>query len=260
MSVEEDQFKWSRVTSIHNLYIIARDGNPLYCRSYDDSYHGEPLALPTFVRNSVILFHSSSSTSSERVYTLEHDGNLWAYAFFQSFALVTCSQSGEQITPMKNMLQALGRSLSNHYGDLIRSWNGSMSEISDLDTVIDQYFALDLSSPSKSLLNSIDKLIDSVMERPEISFVGVFDSSGKMLRGNVPEVHLFRLEVEISQGSIKPVMDIAPTSIRSGDHMVQMFRVQSLTIAVSTDPAESPLHAISVAGEFAHSLDELLSD
>jgi hypothetical protein len=260
MSVENAPFQWSRVTEIHNLYIIAKDGDPLYCRSYDESYHGESLVLPTFIRNSVVLFHSSSSTSSDRVYTLDHDGNLWAYAFFQSFALVACSQNGEHISPMKNMLQALGRSLTNQYGDLIRSWSGSMSEISDLDTIIDQYFALDLSSPSNSLLDSIDGLIDSAMERPEISFVGVFDPSGKMLRGNVPEIHLFRLEVEISQGSIKPVMDIAPTSIRSGDHIVQMFRVQSLTVAVSADPAESPLHAISFASEFAHSLNELLSD
>jgi hypothetical protein len=260
MSVEKASFHWSRVTQIHYLYIVTSDGDPLYCRSYDNSYRGESKTLPTFVRNSVVLFHSSSSTSSERVYTLEHDESLWAYAFFQSFALVAWSQNGEHINPMKNMLLALGRSLTNQYGDMIRSWSGSMSEIRDLDAIIDQYFALDLSSPGQSLLDSIDGLIDSVMERPEISFVGVFDSSGKMLRGNVPEVHLFRLEVEISQGSIKPVMDIVPTSMNSGDHTVQMFRVNSLTIAVSADPAESTLHAISVAAEFAHSLNELLSD
>lgn len=135
-----------------------------------------------------------------------------------------------------------------------------MSEISDLDTMIDQYFALDLSLPSQSLLDSIDGLIDSILERPEISFIGVFDSSGKMLRGNIPEVHLFRLEVEISQGTVTPVMDIVPTSISSGEYIVQMFRVHSLTIAVSADPTESPLYAISVAGEFADSLNELLSE
>jgi hypothetical protein len=248
------------VIPIQRLYIVKSDGESLYFKSYEDDYSGETTPLPTLVRNSVALFHSSPSTSSERVYILEHEESVWAYAFFQSIALIALSQDGEHINSMKNMLLALGRSLSNQYGTLICSWSGSMSEISDVDSIVDQYFSLDLSSPDESLLKSIDEMIDAAMEHPEISFVGVFDSSGKMLRGNVPEAHLFRLEVEISQGSIKPVMDIVPTSITSGDHKIQMFRVNSLTIAVSADPSESTLHAISVIGEFAHSLHELLSD
>ena len=53
-------------------------------------------------------------------------------------------------------------------------------------------------------------------------------------------------------------MDIAPTSISSGDNTIQMLRVNSLTVAVATLPTESTLNAISVVGEIAHALNELL--
>jgi hypothetical protein len=238
---------------------VTSDGDPLYGRSFDEDSCIDLKMLPTFVRNSVVLFHSRSSTSSERVYTLEHEESVWAYAFFYSFVLVAYSPQGQHIAPMKSMLLALGRSLLSQYGDTIRSWSGSMSEIVDLDSLIDYYTSVSLSTPSESLLDSIDELIDSAMEHQEISFVGVFDSSGKMLRGNVPEAHLFRLEVEISQGAIKTVMDIVPTCVSSGDHKVQMLQVNMLTIAVAADPSESALHAVSLVGEIAHSLNELLS-
>jgi hypothetical protein len=244
---------------IRCLYIVTSDGDPLYGRSFDEDSCIDLKVLPTFVRNSVVLFHSRPSTSSERVYTLEHEESVWAYAFFHSFVLVAYSPQGQHIAPMKNMLLALGRSLLSQYGDTIRSWSGSMSEIVDLDSLVDDYTSVSLSTPSESLLDSIDELIDSAMEHQEISFVGVFDSSGKMLRGNVPEAHLFRLEVEISQGAIKTVMDIVPTCVSSGDHKVQMLQVNMLTIAVAANPSESTLHAVSLVGEIAHSLNELLS-
>jgi len=216
-------------------------------------------ALPTIVRNSVVLFHSRASTSSERVYTLDYEESVWAYAFFHSFALITHSSQGQHIAPMKNMMLALGRNLMSQYGEMIRSWSGSMSDIVDLDSLVDEYTSVSLMNLSESLLGSIDELVDSALEHPEISFIGVFDSSGKLLRGNVPESHLFRLEVEISQGSIRPVMDIVPTSVNAGEHKVQMLRVNMLTIAVAAAPTESTLHAVSMIGELAHSLNELLS-
>ncbi|MFW9961576.1 MAG: hypothetical protein ACFFDV_11180 [Candidatus Thorarchaeota archaeon] len=244
---------------IRSLHIVTSDGDPLYCRSFEDGSGIEMKTLPTFVRNSVVLFHSRASTSSERVYTLEYEESIWAYAFFHSFVLVTHSSPGRHIAPMKNMMLALGRNLMSQYGDMIRSWSGSMSDIVDLDSLVDDYTSLCLTDLSESLLSSINELMDSALEHPEISFVGVFDSTGKMLRGNVPESYLFRLEVEISQGSIRPVMDIVPTSVSTGEHKVQMLRVNMLTVAVAAAPTESPLYAVSLIGELAHSLNELLS-
>jgi len=259
MSAEKVPLQRSKVTMIRCLYIVTSDGDSLYGRSFENESRIDLKKLPTYVRNSVVLFHSRSSTSSERVYTLEIDESIWAYAFFESFVLVAHSIQGQHIAPMKNMMLALGRSLMNQYGDTIRSWSGSMSEIVDFDSLIDKYTSVSLANPSESLLDSIDELLNSAMEHQEISFLGIFDSSGKMLRGNVPEAHLFRLEVEISQGTIKPVMDIVPTSVSSGEHKVQMLRVNMFTIAVAADTTESSLHAVSLVSELAYSLNELLS-
>jgi hypothetical protein len=89
--------------------------------------------------------------------------------------------------------------------------------------------------------------------------VGVFDAEGNLLKGNVPEVYMFRIQVEISQGVITPVMDIAPSAINSGDHILQMLKVYSLTVVVASQPGESNLRAVSAVSEIAHSLHEKMS-
>ena len=133
-----------------------------------------------------------------------------------------------------------------------------MSEIVDIDDLIDQYISFNLGPPSKKLLKKIEKQIDKALLKPEIAFVGVFESSGKMIQGNIPDTHLFRIEVEISQGSINPVMDIVPTSINSGDYKLQMLRVNSRTVVVASQATESTLRAVAVVGEIAHSLHKLM--
>lgn len=243
---------------IQCLYLIKSDGEPLFGKSLDEDSIIDMQSLPHYVKNSVALFHSRSSTSSERVYTLQHDNNIWAYAFFHSFVLVALMPLGENLATLKYMLLSIGRRIAHEYGSLIQSWGHGFSDVVALEDIIDRYTSIDLSPLSTEDLVKIDELIDSALERPEIAFVGIFDSRGKMVRGNVPEIHLFRLEVEISQGVIKPVMDIAPTSISSGDNTIQMLRVNSLTVAVATLPTESTLNAISVVGEIAHALNELL--
>ncbi len=243
---------------IQCLYIIKSDGEPLYGKSLEDDTCVDLKGLPHYVTNSVALFHARSSTSSEKVYTLQSDDNIWAYAFFRSFALVALTPAEENKPNLKYMLLSLGRRIAHDYGSTIQSWHNEISEISSVDEIIDQYTSIDLSPLSSEILEKIDKLINTALERPELAFVGIFDSRGKMVRGNVPELHLFRLEVEVSQGVIKPVMDIAPTSITSGDYKVQMLRVNSLTVAAAALPTESTLTAISVVGELAHAINELL--
>ncbi len=243
---------------IQCLYIIRSDGEPLYGKSLKDDTPIDLQRLPHYVINSVALFHSKSSTSSERVYTLQHDDSLWAYAFFHTFTLVALTSMGENPSFLKYLLLSMGRRIAHEYGSVIQSWYSGISELLNVDDIIDQYTSIDLFPLSPEILSRLELLIDTALERPEISFVGIFDSQGKMVRGNVPELHLFRLEVEISQGVIKPIIDIAPTSITSGDYRVQMLRINSLTVAAAALPTESTLNAISVVGEIAHEINELL--
>ncbi|TFG98982.1 hypothetical protein E4H12_04350 [Candidatus Thorarchaeota archaeon] len=243
---------------IRNLYIVKSDGDPLYGRSFEEDNRVDLKVIPLFVRNSVALFHSRSSTSSERVYTLEHEDSVWAYVFFHSFILVSLSGVTENRADLKNVMLSIGRGLDQKFGGLIASWSGSMSEIVDIDDLIDQYLSVNLDPPTMKLLNKIEQLVNKTLLKPEIAFAGVFDASGKMIEGNLPETHLFRIEVEISQGVIMPVMDIVPSSVNSGDYKLQMLKVNSLTVVVASHETESTLRAVAVVSEIAQSLYDVM--
>ena len=243
---------------IRYLYILKSDGDPIYGRSFEDNSIVDLRAIPSFVKNTVILFHSQSSTSSERVYTLMHNDSIWSYVFFSNFALISLSDNDADLVDLKSIMLSIGRNLAMKFGDLISTWSGSMSEIFDVDMLIEQFLAMNLDPLTKKIRKKIDKLITKALQKPEIAYVGVFDSKGKMIEGNLPETHLFRIEVEISQGSIKPVMDIVPTSVNSGDHKLQMLQVNTLTVVAATQETESALRAVAVVGEIAHALDDLM--
>jgi hypothetical protein len=193
------------------------------------------------------------------VYILELEDCIWSYSFFPSFALVSVATNEQSLTQLKNIMQSLGRAIEEEFEGIINSWNGSMSDITDINSLIDNYLSVDLNRPSKKILKTIEHLVDKALKQPEIAFVGVFDSEGELLKGNVPEVYLFRVQVEISQGVISPVMDIAPSAVSAGDHVLQMLRAHSLTVVVASQPTESNLHAVSTASEIAHSLYEKLT-
>ena len=243
---------------IRCVYIVKSDGEPVYRRSYEEETDPASCDVPSFVRNSVALFASRPTTSSERAYHLENDGAIWTYAFFHDFALVALSSKGQSLAPLKSQVLSLGRAVAHQLGDVVRSWGGSMADIVDLNELCDSYVSVDMGPADASLKRRIRKIVDSALEKPEIGFVGVFDSRGDLIGGNVPEIHLFRIEVEIAQGVIKPVTDIAPTTITSGDDKIQMLRVSSFTVVAASQEGESPLHAIGVVSDLAYSLDGAL--
>ena len=244
---------------IRCVYMISRDGDPLYGRTFEDGACPDLAALPSFVRNSVAMMRSSSGTSSERVYILEMDTDAWAYIFFPSFTLVALAPKDEPLTQLKNLMQSLGRAIEHEFADIIESWNGSMSDIADMNALIDNYLSVDFNRPSPKIIKLIERLIDKTLKHPEIAFVGVFDAEGDLLKGNVPEVYIFRIQVEIAQGAISPVIDIAPSVIRSGDHVLQMLKVYSLTTVAASQPNESNLYAISAVSEMANALYDKMS-
>ncbi len=244
---------------IRQVYMVKNDGDPLFGRSIEDDVSLDPTSLPSLVRNSVTMMQSSSRTTSDRVYTLELDDCVWAYSFFHSFALVSMTSRDQSISQLKNIMSSLGRALDHQFGEMIENWNGSMSDIVEMNSLIDNYVALDLNRPSAKILRIIEKLVNKTLKQPEIAFVGVFDSEGSIIAGNVPDLYLFRIQVEISQGVIKPVIDIVPSTISAGDHILQMLKVNSLTVVVASQPSESNLHAVSAAGEIAFTLNESLS-
>ena len=244
---------------IRSVYMVKNDGDPLYGRSIEDNTPIDLNSLPLLVRNSVVMMQSTSSTSSDRVYLLEMGDCIWAYSFYHSFALVSMASKDQSISQLKNIMISLGRAIAYEYREIIDTWSGSMSEIVDLNILIDNYVSFDLDRPSGKILKLIERLVNKALKQPEIAFVGVFDSEGELLRGNVPEVYLFRIQVEITQGVIKPIMDIAPSTISAGDHVLQMLKANALTIVVASQPSESNLQAVSLVGEIAHKLNTKMS-
>lgn len=244
---------------IRCVYMINKEGDPLYGRTFEDDACSDLAALPSFVRNSVAMMRSSSSISSERVYMLEIDADVWAYIFFPSFALIALAPIEEPVTQLRNLMQSLGRAIAHDFADIIESWNGSMSDIADINALVDNYLSVDLNRPSPKIVKFIERLIDKTLKHPEIAFVGVFDAEGDLLKGNVPEVYLFRIQVEIAQGVISPIIDIAPSAIRSGDHVLQMLKVYSLTTVAASQPNESNLYAISAVSEMANAIYDKMS-
>ncbi|MFW9788543.1 MAG: hypothetical protein ACFFE2_11780 [Candidatus Thorarchaeota archaeon] len=244
---------------IRCVYMVKKGGDPLYGRSFEDEACLDLATLPSYVRTSVVMMQSSSSTSPDRVYTLEIEENIWSYQFFPTFALISMASNDQPLTQLKNFMQSLGRAIEHEFGDIIDSWNGSMSDIADINAMIDRYLSVDFNQPSKKMIRIMERLVDKVLKQPEIAFVGVFDSEGNLLAGNVPETYIFRIQVEIAQGVISPVMDIAPSTVRAGDHVLQMLKARSLTVVVASQPAESNLSAVSTVSEIAHTLYDKLS-
>jgi hypothetical protein len=241
------------------VYIIKKGGEPLYGRTFEDDTCLDLTALPSYVLSSVVMMQSSPSTSSDRVYTLELNDCIWAYSFYHSFALISMASKDQSISQLKNIMSSLGHAIAHQFGNMMESWSGSMSDIVDVNSLIDNYVFLDLNRPSRKIGKIIEKLVNKALKQPEIAFVGIFDSEGQMISGNVPDLYLFRIQVEISQGVIKPVMDIVPSSINEGDHTLQMLKVNSITVVVASQPGESKLHAVSTVGEIAHTLNESMS-
>ena len=244
---------------IQCVYIVKRNGEPLHGRSFEDDTCTDPHALPSYVRNSVVMMQSSSSTSPDRVYTLDLNDCVWAYSFFHSFALISLASKDQSIPQLKNIMSSLGRAILHQFGELIASWSGNMSDVIDLNSLIDNYVALDLNRPSSKKMKTIENLVSKTLKQPEIAFVGIFDAEGEMISGNVPDLYLFRIQVEISQGVIKPVMDIVPSTLKAGDHTLQLLKVNSITVVAASQPGESNLHAVSTVGEIAHELNVTLS-
>lgn len=244
---------------IRCVYIVKKDGSPVYGRSFEDDACLDLNTIPSYVRSAVVMMQSSSGTSSDRVYTLEVNDGVWAYSFFHSFVLISLASKDQSFSQLKNKISSLGRAIAYQFGEIIESWSGSMNDIVDVNALIDNYMALDLNRPSSKILKVIDSLVNKALKQPEIAFVGIFDSEGEMISGTVPDLYMFRIQVEISQGVIKPIMDIVPSTINAGDHTLQMFNVSSLTVVVASQPGESNLYAVSTAGEIAYAINEKMS-
>lgn len=245
---------------IFRVYIMkSPSGEPIYGRSYDESDPVGETSFPAHVRACATLFHSSSGTSRDRVYSLEHNGAIWSYVFFEEFAVIMFTTFDENQVALKQMMVSLGRAISNQFGDLISSWSGNIGEVEGIDSLVDRYIGMDLEVPPDEILEKAEAFLNKALENHEIAYVGLFDSKGHLLRGNVPESHIYGIETEIAAGIIRPVAGMVPISIDIMGHAVQMLKVKQLAVAVASYPDGARLVAVKTVSEIADALDQLLS-
>ncbi|MHA2140144.1 MAG: hypothetical protein ACXADF_01640 [Candidatus Thorarchaeota archaeon] len=246
---------------ILRVYIMkSPSGEPIYGRSYDNSDPISESSLPAHVRACATLFHSSSGTSRDRVYTLEQSGALWSYVFFESFAIILFTTFDENEIGLKKMMMSLGRSISNQFGGLISSWSGNIGEFEGMDSLVDRYVGIDLELPSDTILDNVYKMMNSILEDHEIAYVGLLDARGKLLRGNIPETHLSGIEAELGTGEIRPIADMVPSEVEIMGYNVQLLKVRSLTVAVAPHRDESKLVAVKAVSKIADGLNKAMSN
>jgi hypothetical protein len=239
---------------ILEAYIIRGNGDTLYGISYQSESVNMPVKLPAHVRGCVTLFHSRESTNLEGQYTLEQQDNVWAYTFFESFAVVVLVTKDEDLGLLKQRMVSLGKSVAHSYGRIVGSWNGDLGAITDLKEVVDQYMKYDLESPSKEALPYIEQLVDSALQKPGLVYVGIFDASGDMILGNIPDAHMSYLQEAIENVGVRVSLDIVPVRLDILGYHVQLLRARSLTVAVAAHKDENQLNATQVASELAHAL------
>ncbi|NHI82746.1 MAG: hypothetical protein EAX81_00395 [Candidatus Thorarchaeota archaeon] len=243
---------------ILQIHLVKSNGDTVYGRSYETSPPTRISAIPAHVKACATLYQSSSSTSRDRIYTLEQDGLLWGFLFFDAFVFVFLGKAEDNFSTTKKMFLSLGKEISSSYGDIINSWSGSISDFEDINALVDRYVNWDLGAPSKKELKIFAELIDSVLERHDVAYAGIIDARGSMLVGNIPENHVLSIKNELSDDAIAPSRDLVPTSIEIQGHEVQLLRVQSLCIVAASYPDTGRFPAVKAVDEIAHEVSTLV--
>jgi len=245
---------------IQKAFVIRDNGDTLFSVDYaDDAYDGRSNKLPSFVQACVALFHSRESTAHGTPYTLDHGEMIWAYSFFDSFTIVLLITADEDMDSLKRRMVSLGNELTRSYGNVIQTWDGNIGEIQEIDGLVDMYMRYDFNRYSSIQLSDIERFVDSAIEKYDLAFAGVLDAFGSMIKGNIPDSHLSRIQNEITNGTIKFSVDIIPTAMQIRGYTLQLLKVQSLTVATASHKDGKRISATQAASEIGQFLDEAMS-
>ncbi|MFW9908460.1 MAG: hypothetical protein ACFFEF_07785 [Candidatus Thorarchaeota archaeon] len=244
---------------ILGAYILKGTGERLYAVSYEGEERTTEEFVPPHVQACVSLFHSRESTVLGQPYTLEQNGVLWVYTFFESFAVALQTTEDEDIASLSRRMASLGRELAHSFGKVLRIWSGDMGEIEGMDDLVDKYITLDFDISRDSMAPILDSVVDHALLNYDLAFAGVIDAKGNMLSGNIPENHLSYIQDKLLREAIKPSIDVVPTDLTILGYDIQMLRVHSLTVIVAPHRDGSRVGAKTAISEIAQSLSESLS-
>ncbi len=236
---------------IRAVYLIKNTGDSLFIRYYDSRSTDEVGIghVPHHVRACIMLM-SSRSSSTARPYKMKQESTVWVYYFHESFTTVLEASSDESIEHLNKKVISLGKAVRRVYGPLISSWLGPMNSIEGLAELIDTFVLLEI-TPRYRSSKFLERAVTKILERHPIAYVGVLDSIGNLLQGNVPENHLKMIRQELGQVGLTTSVDIVPTTIEIDGYAVQMLRVQSLSLVAASYRDGDRLDAVRAIDELA---------
>ncbi len=243
---------------ILRVFLLRRNvGEHLCGMSFEHDVSEQTTSMPPHIRACVTLFGSRESTAHSRAYTLQQDGLVWVYMFFEMFAVVVLTTEDEDIPRLRKRMLSLGKAFSNSFGHLIASWSGDMDDIEGVGALVERYMRLDLDL-GNDILSKIESLVNTILESYDVAYAGVFDAGGDLLSGDIPESHIPSIQDEIAVAGINSGVELMPHAVDIQGHSVQMLRVSSLSIAVAAYRDESRMAAAKAVSEIAQALHEAM--
>jgi len=244
---------------VARAYVIRNNGELAYTRVLNNEGSDLDLSLPSRVTGGVTLLSSSHSVKKQRVYFLEENGNLWAYAIFSEFAVVALTHDLDDKAQLKQRLVSLGKAIRKSYQNVLDKFSGEIPQMEEIDRVIDRYLLVTSRPSNESVIDCTRHIVDEALENSEVAYIGVFDARGEMVYGNVPESHAKRIQDKITNTGFKPNPDMVPTSFDVHQYDVQFFKVGSFSVVAAPYKGGSKMQAVHTVDEIAQALKDVSS-
>ncbi len=243
---------------IRRAVITKRNGEPIYGRVYSKGEGTDSVSLPPSIQASILLLSSSKSTAHATPYILEQSDGIWAFSFFESFAVVLQSTPDENVEWLKRRVLSLGKYVAKNLSGIINSWPGEVSFVEGVSETIDEFVRAAFVVPTANAIEKIDAAINGVLSKYQVAYAGVFDAVGQMIVGNIPESHIEVIRSSILQNTVKSSIDLVPTTIEAKGYDVQAVRVRSLTTVVAPYIGGSKMAAVQAVDELAQTIERLV--
>jgi hypothetical protein len=241
---------------IQCAYVIGSTGEVVFTKSYHNEEGSTFTELPDFADTIITLYQNSESTRKEHVYFHERENQIWAFVFFDQFVIVLETSSDEDKTSTTRRIISMGRTLaSKHTG--LESTESTETTI-DFAAIVDRYIELEFAAISEALLAVMELITYTALEKYNIAYAGIFNAQGQQIKGNIPENHARKIGVQVSQGTIKPSVDVVPWTAQIDGYEAQLLTVQYLTVVAAPYRDSSKLPATRAVGEMAESLRDAL--
>lgn len=240
---------------ILRAFVIASTGKVVFSKSYSDEEDSSSKILPAYVETIIKLYRNSESTRLEHSYFHERENQIWAFVFFEQFVVVLETSKDENKYSTKRRILSMGKTIASNFGEL-----GASKQKSDqFDKIADRYVKMDFSIVTDTLLAVMELLTYTALEKYNIAYAGVFDAQGRQIKGNAPENHARKIGIQVSQGTIKPSVDVVPLTVEVDGHEVQLLTVQYLTVVAAPYRDSSKIPATQAVGEMAEGLRDALT-